>query len=54
MGIEELITKQEIQSKTITKLIIHKDTSKEDKEKFEACNRFIKDFITDLKNLKNK
>jgi len=49
--VKELIRKNEIQFETITSLINHKDTSKKDKEKYEACRRFVQGFITDLKNL---
>ena len=49
--IKDLIRKNEIQSETITSLINHKDTLKKDKEKYEACRRFVQGFISDLKNL---
>ena len=49
--IKDLIRKNEMQSETIASLINHKDTNKKDKEKYEACRRFVQGFISDLKNL---
>ena len=49
--IKDLIRKNEIQSKTITSLINNKDTTENDREKYEACRRFVQGFISDLKNL---
>ena len=51
VAIQDLIIKNEIQSEVITMLINHKDTSKKEKEKYEACVRFIHGFSQDLKNL---
>jgi len=49
--IKELIEINEIKSKTITDLIQHKETPEEEIEKLLACRRFIRGFISELKNI---
>ncbi len=51
--IDELISKQEVVSKTLTDVIIHPDTKKgAELDKILACRRFVRGFINDLKTLK--
>ena len=49
--ISELIEVNEIKLKTITDLIQHKETPKEDMDKLLSCRRFISSFISELKGV---
>ena len=49
--IKEIIRKNKIQYDTLDTLAKSPKTTKTDALKIEACQRFIKGFITDLENL---
>ena len=53
MTIDDLITNNEIKSKAITDLI-NKTDNEAELDKLHACRRFIRGFIDELKQLKNK